>query len=37
MERKRLFDRQAERFPQFAEYQERTSREIPVVALEPTG
>jgi deazaflavin-dependent oxidoreductase (nitroreductase family) len=36
-ERQRLFDRQAERFPQFADYAQKTSREIPVVALEPAG
>lgn len=33
-ERDRLFNRQAELYPQFAEYRERTSREIPVIALE---
>jgi deazaflavin-dependent oxidoreductase (nitroreductase family) len=33
-ERQRLFDRQAERHPQFADYQRKTSREIPVIALE---
>lgn len=33
-ERQSLFDRQAERFPQFAEYAEKTTREIPVIALE---
>jgi deazaflavin-dependent oxidoreductase (nitroreductase family) len=36
-ERQRLFDRQAERYPQFADYASKTSREIPVVALEPAG
>ncbi|MFI5844772.1 nitroreductase/quinone reductase family protein [Catenuloplanes sp. NPDC051500] len=34
-ERTRLFARQAERHPGFADYQERTSRVIPVFALEP--
>src|SRR5262249_12391429 len=33
-ERDRLFAEQAERWPQFAEYQEKTDRVIPVVALE---
>ena len=33
-ERDRLYARQAERFPQFAEYQTKTSRKIPVIALE---
>jgi deazaflavin-dependent oxidoreductase (nitroreductase family) len=36
-ERERLFRRQAERFPQFADYAQKTTREIPVVALERTG
>jgi deazaflavin-dependent oxidoreductase (nitroreductase family) len=36
-ERERLFLRQAERFPQFADYAKKTTREIPVVALERTG
>jgi deazaflavin-dependent oxidoreductase (nitroreductase family) len=36
-ERRRLFDRQAELYPQFADYAEKTSREIPVVALSPKG
>jgi deazaflavin-dependent oxidoreductase (nitroreductase family) len=36
-ERERLFDRQAELFPQFADYARKTTREIPVVALERTG
>ena len=35
-ERDRLYARQAERYPQFAEYQRNTDRTIPVVALEPT-
>jgi deazaflavin-dependent oxidoreductase (nitroreductase family) len=34
-ERERLFNRQVERAPEFAEYAKRTTREIPVVALEP--
>jgi deazaflavin-dependent oxidoreductase (nitroreductase family) len=34
-EHDRLFAKQAERMPGFKEYQERTSRVIPVVALEP--
>jgi deazaflavin-dependent oxidoreductase (nitroreductase family) len=34
-ERARLFARQAERRPQLAEYQARTSREIPAVVLTP--
>jgi len=33
-ERDRLFERQAERQPQFAEYAQRTTRVIPVVALQ---
>jgi deazaflavin-dependent oxidoreductase (nitroreductase family) len=36
-ERSRLFDRQAELFPQFKDYAEKTNREIPVVALSPKG
>jgi hypothetical protein len=28
---------QAERYPAFAEYQRKTSRTIPVIALTPTG
>lgn len=32
-ERDRLFARQVERFPQFGEYERRTTRKIPVVAL----
>jgi deazaflavin-dependent oxidoreductase (nitroreductase family) len=36
-ERGRLFERQAERMPQFAEYAQRTTREIPVVALAPAA
>ncbi len=34
-ERDRLFARQVERSPQFGEYQEKTDRQIPVVALTP--
>jgi deazaflavin-dependent oxidoreductase (nitroreductase family) len=33
-ERDRLYNRYAEQFPQFAEYERRTTRKIPVVALE---
>ena len=33
-ERKRLFDQQAARMPNFAEYQRKTTREIPVVAID---
>jgi deazaflavin-dependent oxidoreductase (nitroreductase family) len=33
-QRDRLYARQAERYPQFADYQSRTSRTIPVIALE---
>jgi deazaflavin-dependent oxidoreductase (nitroreductase family) len=33
-ERERLFRRQSEHFPQFADYARKTTREIPVVALE---
>jgi deazaflavin-dependent oxidoreductase (nitroreductase family) len=36
-ERRRLFAAQAERRPQFAEYAAVTTREIPVVVLEPLG
>jgi deazaflavin-dependent oxidoreductase (nitroreductase family) len=36
-ERERLFNRQAELFPQFADYAQKTTRRIPVVALERTG
>ena len=32
-ERQRLFDRQAEQMPIFADYQKKTSRQIPVVLL----
>jgi deazaflavin-dependent oxidoreductase (nitroreductase family) len=34
-ERERLFRKQAERHPQFAEYEKKTTRQIPVVALQP--
>jgi deazaflavin-dependent oxidoreductase (nitroreductase family) len=34
-ERRRLWDAQSERRPQFADYAARTTREIPVVVLEP--
>ncbi len=33
-ERDRLYARQAELYPQFGEYQKKTTRKIPVVALE---
>ncbi|HYN99062.1 MAG TPA: nitroreductase family deazaflavin-dependent oxidoreductase [Actinomycetota bacterium] len=33
-ERDRLFEEQKRRYPQFAEYEKKTDREIPVVALE---
>jgi deazaflavin-dependent oxidoreductase (nitroreductase family) len=33
-ERDRLFARQAELYPQFGEYQAKTTRKIPVIALE---
>ena len=36
-ERERLFSRQAELYPQFAEYAQKTAREIPVVALQPAS
>ena len=32
-ERQRLFDRQAEKMPIFAEYQKKTTRQIPVLVL----
>ncbi len=35
-ERERLFSAQAERSPQFAEYQSKTDRLIPVIILTPT-
>jgi deazaflavin-dependent oxidoreductase (nitroreductase family) len=34
-ERERLFRKQAELYPQFAEYEKKTTRQIPVVALTP--
>ena len=34
-ERERLYRRQAERIPQFAEYERRTARTIPVIVLTP--
>jgi deazaflavin-dependent oxidoreductase (nitroreductase family) len=34
-ERERLFRRQIELMPQFAEYEQKTTRQIPVVALQP--
>jgi deazaflavin-dependent oxidoreductase (nitroreductase family) len=36
-ERDRLFRAQAERSPQFAEYERKTERVIPVIVLTPTG
>ncbi|HEY8526574.1 MAG TPA: nitroreductase family deazaflavin-dependent oxidoreductase [Acidimicrobiales bacterium] len=36
-ERERLWARQKELVPAFAEYEERTSRQIPVVVLEPVA
>ena len=36
-ERDRLFGAQAERSPQFAEYQSKTERVIPVIVLTPAG
>ncbi len=34
-ERERLFRRQIELMPQFGEYEQKTTRQIPVVALQP--
>lgn len=34
-ERQRLFDAQKQRVPQFAEYEQKTTRQIPVVVLTP--
>ena len=34
-ERERLFRAQAERVPQFAEYEQKTDRQIPVIVLTP--
>jgi deazaflavin-dependent oxidoreductase (nitroreductase family) len=36
-ERERLFNHQSGQYPQFADYAQKTTREIPVVALERTG
>lgn len=36
-ERERLWTKMAEVWPQYNDYQTKTSREIPVVVLEPTG
>jgi len=36
-ERERLFRAQAERSPQFAEYQKKTTRAIPAIVLTPRG
>jgi deazaflavin-dependent oxidoreductase (nitroreductase family) len=36
-ERQRLFDQQAELYPQFADYARKTSRQIPVVSLARSG
>jgi deazaflavin-dependent oxidoreductase (nitroreductase family) len=36
-ERERLFRKQAELYPQFADYETKTTRQIPVVALQPKG
>lgn len=36
-ERNRLFRTQAERIPQFADYQEKAGRVIPVIVLTPTS
>ncbi len=36
-ERERLYRTQAERVPQFAEYEQKTERVIPVIILTPTG
>lgn len=33
-ERNRLYQKQGEEFPQFADYQKKTTRKIPVIALE---
>lgn len=34
-ERDRLYEAQAQRFPQFAEYESKTERKIPVIVLTP--
>jgi deazaflavin-dependent oxidoreductase (nitroreductase family) len=36
-ERERLYERQSARFPQFADYAQKTTRVIPVVILQRTG
>lgn len=36
-ERERLFRRQANLYPQFADYAQKTTRQIPVVVLQPNG
>jgi deazaflavin-dependent oxidoreductase (nitroreductase family) len=36
-EREELFDRQAGLYPQFADYAQKTTRQIPVIALERRG
>ena len=36
-ERDRLYATQAEQQPQFAEYEQKTDRKIPVIALKPRG
>ena len=36
-ERERLFSKQKELMPQFADYEQKTERQIPVVALQPKG
>jgi deazaflavin-dependent oxidoreductase (nitroreductase family) len=36
-ERERLFSKQKQLMPQFADYEQKTARQIPVVALTPTG
>jgi deazaflavin-dependent oxidoreductase (nitroreductase family) len=36
-ERKRIWERQKQRYPTFAKYELRTKREIPVIILEPVG
>ena len=36
-ERDELYARQAKLYPQFADYAQKTTREIPVVVLEPSG
>ena len=36
-ERERLFARQKQLMPQFADYEQKTTRQIPVVALSPKG